>query len=70
MKNKIKKTARILIFIIIGSLAGLAYYFFVGCSSGDCPLVSNPFITVGYTGIIGGLLSGIFQKGDEGQCNM
>ena len=70
MKSRIKSVVRPLIFILIGSLVGLGYYYFIGCSSGSCPLVSNPFITMGYTGIIGGLLSVIFQKGDKDQCNM
>ena len=50
-------------------LVGLAYYYFVGCPTGACPLTSNPFITMAYMGFIGWLLSGIFGKGCSGSCN-
>lgn len=47
----------------------IAYYYFVGCPTGACPLTSNPFITMAYMGFIGWLLSGIFGKGCSGSCN-
>ena len=28
--------------ILIGALAGYAYYYFVGCQSGSCPIQGNP----------------------------
>ena len=52
-----------------GALVGLAYYYFVRCPTGACPLTSNPFITMAYMGFIGWLLSGIFGKGCSGSCN-
>jgi hypothetical protein len=39
--------------IVIGGLGGYLYYYFIGCSSGSCPITSNPYLSI----IIGGLLS-------------
>ncbi len=42
---------------IIGGGLGFAYYKFVGCSSGTCPLTSNPFISTIYGLIVGALIA-------------
>ena len=39
--------------IVIGGLGGYLYYYFIGCSSGSCPITSNPYLSI----IIGGLFS-------------
>ena len=57
MKEKIKKWLKPVLFTAGGALVGLAYYYFVGCSTGACPLTSNPFITAGYMGFIGWLFA-------------
>lgn len=62
MKEKIKKWLKPVLFTAGGALVGLAYYYFVGCPTGACPLTSNPFITMTYMGFIGWLLFGIFGK--------
>ena len=56
------KRLRPLLFVVVGALIGLGYYLLVGCSTGTCPITSNPWLTMGYTGFIGYLLSGIFSK--------
>ena len=68
-EKKIKKWLKPVLFTAGGALVGLAYYYFVGCPTGACPLTSNPFITMAYMGFIGWLLSGIFGKGCSGSCN-
>jgi hypothetical protein len=45
------------IFGFIGMAAGFAYYYYIGCASGTCPITSNPFISTGY-GLAAGLLIG------------
>ena len=70
MKENIKKWLKPILFTAGGALVGLAYYYFVGCSTGACPLTSTPFITMAYMGFIGWLLSGVFVKGRSGSCNM
>ena len=38
-----------------------AYYKFIGCSTGTCPLTSNPFISTIYGGIVGALVASSFH---------
>lgn len=42
--------------IIIGGGLGYAYYYFIGCYSGTCPITSNPYISTLYGGLIGLLM--------------
>lgn len=48
-----------------GALAGLAYWYFVGCSSGKCAITSNPYISTIYGGVTGWLMFGIFKNKKE-----
>lgn len=41
---------------IIGAAAGFLYYKFIGCSSGGCPITSNPYVSVIWGAIIGLLI--------------
>jgi hypothetical protein len=52
---------RIVIGVVVGGGLGFAYYKLIGCSSGTCPLTSNPFISTIYGGILGALLAGSFH---------
>lgn len=49
---------RLVMFVVLGGLAGLGYYRFVGCRSGACPIWSNPYISTGYGALLGYLLGG------------
>ena len=62
MKLKLKKWLRPFLFTVGGALVGLGYYYAVGCSTGSCPITSNPIITMIYMGGVGLLLSGLFEK--------
>ena len=42
--------------LVGGGVAGFAYYYFVGCASGSCPITSNPYISTGYGAIVGALI--------------
>ena len=68
--KKGKKWLKPVLFTAGGALIGLAHYYFVGCSTGACPLTANPFITMAYMGLVGWLLSGVFGKECESGCNM
>jgi flagellar basal body-associated protein FliL len=48
--------------IVIGALAGYAYYFFVGCASGTCAITSKPLNSTLYGALMGGLLFNMFVK--------
>ncbi len=54
MKNRWFKLG---ISVILGSIAGYAYYYFIGCKSGTCAITSNPLISTGYGALIGGIWS-------------
>ena len=48
--------------IIIGLIAGYAYYHFVGCTSGTCAITSKPLNSSLYGGLMGGLVFNMFVK--------
>ncbi len=52
---------RLAIGAVVGGALGYGYYRFVGCSSGACPLTSNPFISTIYGMIVGALLASSFN---------
>lgn len=41
---------------MIGATAGYAYYYYVGCMSGTCPVTSNPWISTAYGALLGFLM--------------
>jgi len=47
---------RRLVFGFVGAIGGFAYYHFVGCASGTCPISSNPYISTAYGALMGLLL--------------
>ncbi len=49
------------LFASLGALAGYAYYAFIGCASGSCPISSNPYVSTMY-GLVVGAVMGIDGK--------
>lgn len=45
--------------IVIGGILGFAYYTFIGCASGACPITSNPYTSIIYGAVMGALVSGL-----------
>jgi len=70
MKATLKKWLKPVLFTVGGALAGLAYYRYVGCVTGSCPITSSPVTSMVYMGLIGWLLSGVFGKECGDKCNM
>jgi len=66
MKYLLKKHMLKIIGILVGSVAGFLYYHFIGCSSGTCPITSNPYMTVAYGELLGYLLFDMFKKKEHG----
>jgi len=52
---------RILIGAAVGGGLGFGYYKWVGCSTGSCPLTSNPFMSTLYGLIVGILVASSFH---------
>jgi hypothetical protein len=52
---------RTIIGVVVGGGLGFAFYKFVGCSSGTCPLTSNPIISTIYGAVLGLLVATNFH---------
>ena len=48
---------RLVIGAVVGGLLGYAMYRFIGCSSGACPLTSNPWISTILGMVFGALVA-------------
>lgn len=46
--------------VVLGLIAGYAYYHYVGCLSGTCAITSKPLNSTLYGGLMGGLLFNMF----------
>lgn len=68
MKRRIKKWLRPALFTLGGGLAGLGYYYLVGCSTEACVITSSPFTSMAYMALMGWLLSGVFGSSCCGGC--
>ena len=51
--------------ILVGAIAGYAYYHFVGCASGSCSITSKPLNSTLYGSLMGGLLFNMFVKKEK-----
>ena len=60
--NWIQKNILGIIGIVIGAIAGFAYWRFIGCNSGTCMITSKPLNSTLYGSLMGYLLFSIFKK--------
>ena len=65
--NFILKYRLTIIGIVLGAVAGYAYYHFVGCASGTCAITSKPLNSTLYGALMGGLLFSSFKKEKQEQ---
>jgi hypothetical protein len=56
-KSEVKRWAKRILPVFIGIIGGYAYYHFIGCASGACPIISNPYFSMIYGGLIGAVLA-------------
>jgi hypothetical protein len=43
--------------VIIGAVAGYAYYYFIGCYNGKCLISGNPYLATIYGAFMGALFA-------------
>ncbi len=48
---------RIVIGAVVGGVLGYGWYKLVGCSTGACPLTSNPYLSTIWGVVIGALIA-------------
>lgn len=65
IKNFSKKHYLKIIGTIVGAIGGYAYYYFIGCSTGGCPITSNPNISILYGALLGYLFFDMFSKKEK-----
>ena len=66
MRTLITKYWKHALFTFIGAGIGFAYWRFIGCTSGTCPLTSNWHTTVLFGGLIGMLaVPGVKKPSDD-----
>ena len=42
--------------VLLGGVGGYAFYRFIGCRTGSCPITSNPWLSILYGAFLGFLL--------------
>ncbi len=57
LEGNVSVIVRLIIGAIVGGLIGYGMYRFIGCSSGACPITSNPWISSLFGMVIGALLA-------------
>jgi len=62
---RINNITKKILFVLAGAGLGFAYYYFIGCTTGSCPISSNPYIATAYGAISGLVLSSNTKKEDR-----
>ena len=57
MKQWVKNNRLRIITTLSGAAAGFAYWYFIGCASGTCPITSSPYISTLWGAAIGFLIA-------------
>ncbi len=58
----VKKSKWSLIGMVLGALGGFIYYRTVGCSTGSCPITSNPWMSLLWGAVMGYLLGSMIPQ--------
>lgn len=69
MKNLIKKYRLELAGVLLGSVAGWCYWYFVGCASGTCAITSSPINSSLYGALLGSIFLSMFKKENKSTEN-
>ncbi len=58
-----------LVGVLVGGLAGYLYWYYIGCTSGTCPIQSNWHTSSLYGGLMGYLVSDLKKKPKKSEDN-
>lgn len=58
-----------LVGVLVGAMAGFAYWYFIGCNSGTCPIQANWHTSTMYGGLIGFVLPNGPKKEEKPKDN-
>lgn len=61
MMNLIRNNKLVFFGLLLGAIAGYAYYYFIGCNSGTCAITSRPVNSTVYGAVMGALLVSSFK---------
>ncbi|MFO8030170.1 MAG: DUF6132 family protein [Cyclonatronaceae bacterium] len=53
--------------ILLGALGGYAYWYFIGCNTGSCPITSIWYHSTAYGALMGGLFGNIVTPANKKQ---
>ena len=56
-----KKMIVIIMGAVVGGIVGFLYYRFIGCRSGACIITGNPYISMIYWAVLGGLVANLLK---------
>ncbi len=62
MMQVLKRNVLLLAGAALGAVAGYFYYTEVGCTSGTCPITSDPMNSTAYGAFMGGIFGSMFKK--------
>jgi len=57
--NFVKKHLLVIVLTVAGALAGFAYWKFIGCLSGSCPIKSRWYLMILYGALVGYLVGSL-----------
>jgi hypothetical protein len=57
LKGRWTVIVRLLVGAVVGGVLGYAVYRFIGCSTGTCPITSNPWISTIFGVVMGTLVA-------------
>lgn len=60
--NILKRNWTYLAGAVSGGIAGYLYWYFIGCSSGTCPITASPINSLIWGAVLGGLLFSLFKR--------
>ena len=67
MKNIFKQHWLLLLGVIVGTIGGYLYWYFIGCNNGTCPLTSSPINSSIAGALLGGLVFTSFPNSKKNE---